>query len=364
MSTATSAQRPASARPPKQIILGPRPLRRLLLSLVGFGALVVVSAAVSASVGTVQVGLREVVSVLFGWIPRLGPALGVPTAEARTILLEYRLPRVALAGSVGLALSTSGAALQGLLGNPLADPYIVGVSAGAAVGASAAILAGLQTAFHGLGVPTAAFVGALTAIVLVIAVARTDGRLPVRSFLLAGVVVGSFCWSAVTLLLAVSGRNMQEVVYWLLGSLSGADKARLVMCAVPSTAAAVGLWLFSKDLNLISLGEEPAHHLGVRVETLKGIIIALAALATASAVAVSGVIGFVGLVIPHITRSIVGPDHRVLLPSCALLGAAFLMLADTAARTLLGAAELPVGVLTALLGAPFFCYILRTRGLR
>jgi len=335
-----------------------------LLSLVWFGALAAATAAVSGSVGTAQVRFQDTAAVLFGWIPLIGPALGAPPAEVRTILLEYRLPRVALAGVVGFSLSTSGAALQGLLGNPLADPYIVGVSAGAAVGASAAILAGVQAAFHGLGVPAAAFIGALAALLVVVAVARTDGRLPVRSFLLAGVVVGSFCWSAVTLLLAVSGQSMQEVMYWLLGSLSGADRTRLVMSAVPAAAAAAGLWLFSKDLNLISLGEEPAHHLGVRVETVKGIIIALAALATASAVAVSGVIGFVGLVIPHIARSLVGPDHRVLLPSCGLLGAAFMMLADTAARTLLGATELPVGVITALLGAPFFCYVLRTRGLR
>ncbi|MGQ9525664.1 MAG: FecCD family ABC transporter permease [Armatimonadota bacterium] len=364
MNTAPEVHHRALVRLPRQTVLGPRPLRRLVLFLIVFGTLAAVAAALSATVGTARVSLRHTMAALLGWVPWVGPALGVPPSEVRTILLEYRLPRVALAGAVGLSLSVSGAALQGLLGNPLADPYIVGVSAGAAVGASAAILAGLQTTFHGLGVPAAALVGALAALLLVIAVARTDGRLPVRSFLLAGVVVGSFCWSLVTLLLAVSGQSMQEVMYWLLGSLSGADRTRLVICSVPSFAAAVGLWLFSKDLNLISLGEEPAHHLGVRVETAKAIIIVLASLATASAVAVSGVIGFVGLVIPHITRSIVGPDHRVLLPSCGLLGAAFLMLADTAARTLLGPTELPVGVLTALLGAPFFCYVLRARGLR
>jgi iron complex transport system permease protein len=355
---------PVHSRHPSEIQIGGSLIRRLVASVVGFGLFAVAVAVFAASVGPAEISLRETAAALFGWVPVVGPRLGRASTDALAILLEYRFPRVVLAGVVGMSLSTSGAALQGLLGNPLADPYIIGVSAGAAVGAALAVLVGIQSAFGGMAVPLSAFAGALAAISLVIAVARTGGRLPTRGFLLAGVVVGSFFWSAVTLLLALSGQSMQEIVYWLLGSLSGADKARVWMAGPLSALAAFGIWLFSKDLNLISLGEEPAHHLGVKVESVKHLIIALAALATASAVAVSGVIGFVGLIVPHMARSLVGPDHRVLIPSAALLGASFLILADTAARTLFGAAELPVGVLTALMGGPFFCYLLRTRGLR
>ena len=355
---------PVHSRHPSEIQIGGSLIRRLAASVVGFGLFAVAVAVFAASVGPAEISLRETAAALFGWVPVVGPRLGRASTDALAILLEYRFPRVVLAGVVGMSLSTSGAALQGLLGNPLADPYIIGVSAGAAVGAALAVLVGIQSAFGGMAVPLSAFAGALAAISLVIAVARTGGRLPTRGFLLAGVVVGSFFWSAVTLLLALSGQSMQEIVYWLLGSLSGADKARVWMAGPLSALAAFGIWLFSKDLNLISLGEEPAHHLGVKVESVKHLIIALAALATASAVAVSGVIGFVGLIVPHMARSLVGPDHRVLIPSAALLGASFLILADTAARTVFGAAELPVGVLTALMGGPFFCYLLRTRGLR
>lgn len=361
MSASATSHRPftAASQPAR-----PGVFRRLLVGCVAFGAAMGLAACVSVAVGSSGVSLRQVASVMLGWVPGVRASLGPVPPEVRAILLEYRLPRVALAGVVGLSLSVSGAALQGLLGNPLADPYVVGVSAGAAVGAALAIMAGLQSALGGLGVPAAALVGAVVAMATVMAISRTGGRLPARTFLLAGVVVGSFFWSLVTLLLAVSGRSMQEVMFWLLGSLSGADTARLWMSAPPAVLAVLGLWTLSRDLNLISVGEEPAHHLGVRVETVKNVVVLLASLATASAVAVSGVIGFVGLIVPHMVRMILGPDHRVLIPCAALCGAAFLILADTAARTMLGATELPVGVLTALLGGPFFLYLLRSKGIR
>jgi iron complex transport system permease protein len=286
---------------------------------------------------------------------------GVIPPETLTIVHEIRLPRVILSGLVGAGLSLSGAALQGLLGNPLADPYVIGVSSGAAVGAALVMILGYGAALGGMAAPLAAFVTALGAMLLVLALSRRGGRLPVQGFLLAGIVVGSFFWALVTLLLTLSGRDLQSVLYWLMGSFSGADRPRIGAAAVGVGASALGLLAFAKDLNLMATGEEPALHLGVNVEATKIAVVALAALATAASVAVSGVIAFVGLMVPHMARRIVGPDHRVLLPVSGLFGAAFLILADTASRTAFGATEVPVGLITSLLGGPFFFVLLRNQ---
>ncbi len=332
---------------------------RLAFWGVALGALVFAAMVVGVAVGSTPIPLGMSARALLGSLPGLhGVSLGVPE-ETRIILREIRLPRVLLAALVGGGLSVSGAALQGLLGNPLADPYIIGVSSGAAVGAALAMILGYGAAWGGLAVPAAGFVTALLAMAIVLGLSRRGGRLPVQGFLLAGIVVGSFFWSLVTLLLTLSGKDMQTVLFWLMGSFSGADWTRIGVSAVLIGCGALGLTAFAQDLNLISTGEEPALHLGVNVERTKLIIVALAALATAASVAVSGVIGFVGLMVPHMTRRLTGPDHRVLLPASALFGAAFLILADTAARTAFGATEAPVGLLTALLGAPFFFLILR-----
>jgi len=281
--------------------------------------------------------------------------------EAR-IVREIRLPRVVLAALVGASLSLAGAAFQGLLRNPLADPYIVGTSSGAACGAAIAIVLGLSSSFDVAwpARPLFAFVGALATMYFVFALSRVDGRLPVDTFLLAGVVVGSFLWAFVSFLMAASHGKMQEIVFWLMGDLSMASWPMIRMMAPYFVIGAVALLLLSHRLNLLSIGEESAAALGVEVERTKLIIVVFASLLTAAAVSVSGLIGFVGLMVPHLTRSIWGPDHRVLLPACALGGAAFLVLADTAAR-LMSPAEIPVGVLTALFGGPFFFVILRRR---
>jgi iron complex transport system permease protein len=214
----------------------------------------------------------------------------------------------------------------------------------------------------GLGVPGAAFAGAAATLAVVYALGRASGRLSLYRFLLSGVVVGSFLWAAITLVLSLAGQDVQRLLYWLLGSLNGRDWQQLAMIAPALAVSWTILFFFARDLNLMSLGEEAAHSMGVAPERAKLLILGAAALATAAAVAVSGIIGFVGLMVPHMVRRVVGPDHRVLLPAAALVGAAFLVLADTVAR---GAAipstlgELPVGVVTALAGAPFFVYLLK-----
>lgn len=329
-------------------ILGPA----LLLTV----ALLVIS-AVSLCSGTVAVtpaALWELIRT------RLGSGLkGTPL---EIIVFDLRLPRIILAAGVGAALSLSGAAYQGLLRNPLADPYIVGVSAGSALGATIGILLHLEGGWLGISlIPLLAFGGALVTMLAVYLLSVMGNRIPVETFLLAGVVVGSFLWALVSFLLTVAKQDLPRIVLWLMGSLAERQWPQVYMLLPYLFLGGVVLYLVSHPLNLMTMGEEAAHHMGVNVEKTKIWVILAASLLAAAAVSVSGLIGFVGLMIPHLVRMWVGPDHRVLLPAAALLGATFLVGADTLARTALAPRELPVGIITALLGAPFFCYLLRKR---
>jgi len=284
------------------------------------------------------------------------------------IVLQMRLPRVILAACVGALLAVAGCAFQGLLRNPLADPYIIGVSSGAALGASIAFAFGLDRLAGGYGVTPLAFAGAVGTMLVVYGLAYKAGRVAVESFLLAGVVVGSFMWASVFIVMALAALTQeghrayfQDIALWLMGDL-GQARWQAVGSLLPLSLLGCALiYAFSRDLNLMLLGEEPAVHLGVRIETVKKVIIAAAALVTAAAVSAVGVIGFLGFIVPHIMRRLVGPDHRILLPTAALAGGLFLICADTLARSLLPPNELPAGVVTALVGAPFFCHLLWKR---
>lgn len=275
------------------------------------------------------------------------------------IIQQLRLPRVAVAALVGVLLSLSGVILQGLLRNDLADPYTVGVSSGAAVGASAAVLAGWEARWQGFGVPVAAFVCAVAATAVVLLVARRGGVLKVSVFLLAGIVIGSLMWSVVTLMLTLAGVDMARVLFWLMGSFADAEWNRVRLLLPFVALGLVALRAMAYPLNAFALGEESAAHLGVEVERLKRWAIVVSALCTAAAVSVSGIIGFVGLVVPHIARRLFGPDHRRMFWGAAAVGASLMVWADTLARTVARPAEVPVGVITALLGAPFFITLLR-----
>jgi iron complex transport system permease protein len=264
-----------------------------------------------------------------------------------------------LAALVGVLLSLSGLMLQGLLRNDLADPYTIGVSSGAALGASAAVLAGWEARWHGFGVPLAAFVCAILATMLVLLVARRNGVLRVSVFLLTGIVVGSFMWAGVTLMLTLAGADVARVLFWLMGSFADAEWTRVRLLLPFAVMGIAGLRAMAYGLNAFALGEESAAHLGVEVERLKRWAIVLAALCTAAAVSVSGIIGFVGLVVPHIARRLFGADHRHLVLSAAALGAILMVWADTLARSVARPTEIPVGVITALIGSPFFITLLR-----
>ncbi len=306
-----------------------------------------------------------VLGVVFGSVPVSAADLwavvgggGDPTD--RDIILQLRLPRVLLAGLVGGGLAVAGATLQALLRNPLAEPYILGMSGGASVGAVLVLSLGLVAAGSWV-MPLAAFAGAVGAILLVFRVATSAGRgMDVRVLLLAGVVVAAFFSACIAFILSISSaRTVQSAVLWIMGSLAAADWGDVAVAAtytLPAGALLVGL---ARPLNLMAIGEETAHYLGADVEGVKRLALGVAALITAAAVAVAGVIGFVGLVIPHAVRLAVGSDHRALLPLAFLGGAAFLTLADLVARVALAPAEIPVGVITAFVGVPLFLVLLR-----
>ena len=290
----------------------------------------------------------------------LGALVGGGDEVTRDIVLRYRLPRVVLGLLVGGGLALAGATFQALLRNPLAEPYILGVSGGASVGAVLVIAMGWATTGSWV-LPLAAFAGAVLAIVMVFGVATSTGHaMDVRVLLLAGVVVAAFFSAIITLILSVSSaQTVQGAVLWMMGSLASATWRSVVLAAAYTLPTAVLLMTFARPLNLMAIGEETAAYLGADVERVKRVALLVAALLTASGVAVAGVIGFVGLVVPHAVRLVIGSDHRTLLPFSFLAGGAFLTLADLVARMALAPVEIPIGVITAFVGVPFFLLLLR-----
>jgi iron complex transport system permease protein len=312
---------------------------------------------VSITLGSVNVPPFRSIRILLQSILGLK---GAGSDTERTIILSLRLPRAILAGLVGAGLSVSGATFQALLRNPLADPYILGVSSGAAVGAIIAILLGLGT--FSFGLPLASFLGALLTILVVFYFGRQDRKIHPHTLLLAGVITGSFLSALIMFFISVSRREeLHTILFWLMGDFSFSNPRAILIIFPYILLGVVLLYLRSRHLNLILSGEENAIQLGVDVEKLKLISYLSASLITAASVSACGLIGFVGLIIPHSVRLIFGPDHRLLIPSAALLGASFLIASDTIARTLLAPVELPVGVITAAFGGPFFIYLLKTR---
>lgn len=327
----------------------------------GLSGVLLLAITVSAGIGPVNIAPMTVTYVLLGAIDSL-IGLGVtvteiPSSVQQTIVLSVRLPRIILAALVGFALASAGTVMQGFFRNPMADPSIIGVSSGAAVGAVATIVIPLQIPF-GLELQAAAFTTAIITAFSVYVIATRGGRTPTSTLLLAGVAVQAFLGAVISFLLLYSGESIQRVVYWLMGNLGGTTWGDVRVAAVVVPPVFVLLVAYAQDLNVLLLGERDAHALGINVTRTKRILLAAASIVTAAAVAVTGVIGFVGLIVPHAMRLVVGPDHRILLPTSALAGASFLVITDTLARS--GTTAIPVGIITAALGAPFFLYLLRT----
>ena len=339
----------------RPIAFGPSPGRSTLVLGAGL-AVVVVAAGAAVVSGTSGVGIGDAAAIILHRLTGIGPVTWPASAE--TIVWELRLPRVVAGMVVGAGLACAGTVFQALLRNPMADPYIIGPAAGASLGAVTALLLPVAAVgWLGLGlVQLFAFAGGLLTVLVVFAVARGRGGTPVVTLLLAGYAVSSLLSAGVALLIFNSGERLAAVISWLLGSLAGASWARVAFAA-PLIVISFSLLLVRwRRLNALLLGEAQAAHLGVDVEREKRILTGLAALSTSAGVAISGTIGFVGLVVPHLVRLAVGPDHRLLLPASMLYGAGLLVLADLGARL---AGGIPVGIVTALIGAPFFLWLLR-----
>ncbi len=337
----------------------------LVLGLLGIG--LIMSILVGCAFGATRVSLPNIVKMVLN---RLGvfhfPAVWRGVEE--TIIFQLRLPRVIGAALVGAALSTAGVLFQGLFRNPMADPYIIGTSAGAALGATLAMMLPVSVAVFGFSIVSlAAFIFALGAVTIVYNLARTAGKTTIVTLLLSGFVVSAFLTAIVSLTVSMSDRlglNIRSVYAFLMGGLAISGWNQIHVAAPLIVGGISASWLFAGELNAFSLGEEGASYLGIHVEREKKLILGAGSLLTAVSVAIGGLIGFVGLIVPHAVRLTLGPDHRLLLPASALSGAVFLVICDILARSLMPPTEIPVGVLTAIIGAPFFIYLLRNAGKR
>ncbi len=326
--------------------------------LAGLGLLLLVSMVVAAGIGPLAISPMEALGIL---AERIGIWQSTASEQASLVLNSIRLPRVVLAVIVGASLAVAGAAMQGLFRNPLADPGLIGVSAGAALAVGCVIvLAGPITSYLGLySLSFAAFIGGLVTCLIVFRFAQFGGATSVTYMLLAGIAVNALAGAGTGFLTFLSDdQQLRSLTFWTMGSLGGARWSMVLVVTTLIIPTLAYMVVKAREINLLMLGEHEAQHLGVDVERLKRRMVIAAALIVGAAVSVSGIIGFIGLVVPHLLRLSIGPDHRTLIPASALLGGIVLVIGDTLARTVVAPAELPIGILTSLIGGPFFLWLL------
>ncbi len=324
---------------------------RWTLTLISLFIILVVSVYYSVSKGPIEITFMEFLYALVG--------RGEPVHEK--VIWQLRMPRVMMAVFVGMGLTVAGVGMQALFKNPMASPYILGLSSGAAFGAAVAMVIGITIIPGRLAIPSMAFIFCFITLMIVYNIARSHGRVPVETLLLAGIAVGAFFSALVSLLTYLAGDELEGIVFWMMGDLSqfGWDNFIIVMPLV--VIGVVATYYYSRELNAMMLGDHHAMNLGIEVNKVRFNVLIASALMTAAAVSFVGIIGFVGLVIPHIVRMIVGPDHRILIPASVMAGAIFLVLCDIISRIVMYPGTLPIGIITALIGAPYFIYLLRRR---
>ncbi len=330
--------------------------------LIILALILLLSIGIFSVIGTANIRWIDVFRIIGSKIPLLQNYVDVsdilPTHQI--IIWSIRLPRVLLAVLVGSSLAIAGAAFQGMFKNPMADPFVIGISSGAALGATIAIILRVSISFIGISaISMFAFIGALITVFIVYNISRIKDKVPVTTLLLAGIAIGQFLTAIMSLLMVIYSNDMAKIIYWTMGSLAGKGWDPLIRISLPVIVSIVLINFFARDLNIMLTGEDSAKSLGINVEKIKMYVLILGTFMVSMVVSVSGIIGFVGLIIPHIVRIIIGPDHRVLLPASALTGGIFMVFADTIARTIISPVEIPVGIITALFGGPFFLYLLK-----
>ncbi|NLY21345.1 MAG: iron chelate uptake ABC transporter family permease subunit [Tissierellia bacterium] len=336
---------------------------RRIIFLISFVLLFFI-ATICLWIGTADVSLVDITKIVLNKIPIIGKYIDISEIRnsAIVIISNVRLPRIILGAIVGASLGLAGTGFQALFKNPMADPYIIGVSSGAAFGASIGIVLRIDKSFLGMnGIGICAFIGAMVAIFLLMNLGRVNKRLNTNSMLLAGVAIGYMFSAGLSFVMVLNTKDLNKIAIWNLGSLAGKSWSTIMLVLVPFIVSFCIYYYYHRELNIMLLGEEQAKSLGVDIERTKMIILIVGAFLTSMIVANTGVIGFVGLIIPHVTRLIFGVNHKITVPMSTIIGAAFLLMSDTIARTIISPTEIPIGVITGLFGAPFFIFILRKR---
>lgn len=320
----------------------------------------------ASTMGAADISFMDALSILMRKLPVAGELIreeGLKTHEV--IMLNIRLPRVILSAVIGMGLSVVGAAFQGMFKNPMADPYVIGVSSGAALGASIAItIGGVFLAGPFPSVQLMAFLGAILTVVCVYEIAKVGTKIPAVTLLLAGVAISAMASAMISILMIFNRDQADSIIFWTMGSVAAARWGQILYLLPVVGMGTLIILFYARDLNLMMAGDDTAHNLGVDIEKTKKVLLVVSSLMIAFIVSSSGIIGFVGLIVPHGIRLLLGPDHRVLIPFSAIGGAVFMIVSDTLARTVLAPMEIPVGAVTALFGAPYFIYLLRRTKLR
>ncbi|WP_282804434.1 FecCD family ABC transporter permease [Clostridium tetani] len=320
-----------------------------------------ISIIISSTLGVANINFSQSIQILISKIPFIKDLITTDNISQthKLIIFNIRLPRIILSALIGAGLSVVGCVFQAIFKNPMADPYILGISSGSALGASIAIVIGISNLQLSIaGTTLFAFIGAISTTILVYFIAKTGTKLPTNTLLLAGVSV-SFLFSSINSLIMIFNRDrVEQIVFWTMGSMSSATWKQVSSLFLFVIIGFILIMIYSRDLNLMLMGDETASSLGTEVDFVKKFLLIVSSIIIAACVSVSGVIGFVGLIIPHITRIIVGPNHKLLLPFSTLGGAIFMIICDTLSRILAPPAEIPVGAITALFGAPYFIYLL------
>lgn len=325
------------------------------------GVVLILVMLAAANFGAASISPLDIAKILLSRLPFMGHLISLRGLDESTIIIvaKLRVPRILLGALAGAGLSVVGAAFQGVFKNPMADPFVLGISSGAALGATLSILFGGSMSIGGMSATTiAAFCGAVATTICVYSLARIGNRVQSVTLLLSGVALSYLLSSLISLLMLFHRESIERIILWTMGNLSGATMGEVLLLLLLMIPCLIGIWYHSRDLNLLLLGDESAKSLGVDVEQVKKRILLFSTLIVAGVVSFSGIIGFVGLIIPHTARMLVGPDHKILIPFAAVFGSVFMILCDTAARSVIPPAEVPVGIITSLLGVPFFLYLL------